>query len=95
MKEEGVFSQQLFVPLEEYVWGEGEGRGGDGNKLSPSESFECNYQFYLRILSCMLVCCDITVSNTGEDGKTVPGWPPTSKSVLSTEQYFVSRAAAN
>ena len=26
-KEEGVFSQQLFVPLEEYVWGKGEGKG--------------------------------------------------------------------
>ena len=73
-------------------------RGGswkDGNKLSHSECLECNYQFYSRILSCMSVCCDITVGNTGEDGKTVSAWPPTFNSVLSTGQYFVSRAAAN
>ena len=47
----------------------------------------------------MSVCCDITVGNgsdTGEGGKTlVSGWPPTSRSVLSTGHYFVSRAAAN
>ena len=64
-----------------------------------SNFFKCNYQFYLRILSCMSVCCDITVgddSDTGEGGKTlVSGWPSTSKSVLSTEQYFFSRVAAN
>ena len=46
----------------------------------------------------MSVCCDITMgngSNTGEGGKTVLEWSPTSHSVLSTRQYFVSRAAAN
>ena len=47
----------------------------------------------------MSVCCDITAGNgsdTGEGGKTlVSGWPPTSNSLLSTGQYFVSRAAAN
>ena len=27
MKEEGVFSQQQFVPLEEHVWGKDKGKG--------------------------------------------------------------------
>ena len=27
MKEEGVCSQQQFVPLEKHVWGKGEGKG--------------------------------------------------------------------
>ena len=71
------------------------GSWGDANKFSPSECFECNYQFHLRILSCMTVCCNITVDNTGEDGKTVSGWPSTSNPVPSTGQYFVSRATAN
>ena len=70
------------------------GSWGDGNKLSPSECLECNYQFYLHILSCMLVCCDITVGNAGEDGKMVSGWPPTSISVLSTGQYCYSATLA-
>ena len=46
------------------------------------------YQFYLRMLSCMSVCCDITVGNGSDTGDT-------SNSVPSTGQYFVSRAVAN
>ena len=47
---------------------------GEMQIISASECLECSYQFYLRILSCMSVCCDITVgsgSDTGEGGKTV------------------------
>ena len=42
----------------------------------------------------MLIHC--TCSDTDEDGRiSVSEWPPMSDSVLSTGQYFVSRAAAN